>query len=191
MRSLNSFSFIFPNVWMQSSLARRLSLTWWYSMDQNKNNVRVKQKKNTKCQNSPANVIHGIKKDNGAISRVHDNTVNRDVPILVQRVMLVNMPPPSYQPMIPRPHIEQFVRKVNKVGDFLENGIELVIGLMSYWTPRGSDVVRDMEDFIEVIVWRNVHSPVTITINLHKLIFQTSDINVVDGSNKRKTSQSA
>ena len=46
-----------------------------------------------------------------------------------------------------------------------------------------------MKDLIEVVVYRDVHSLVTITIPHHELILQTRDINVVDWPNKRKTPQ--
>ena len=93
-------------------------------------NKLKRQVKNIKCQHLPLDVIHSIKEDDGVISWVHDNTVNGDVPIFVQRVMFVDVPPPRYQPMVPLPHVEHIFRKVSKVGIFLENGIKLVIGLL-------------------------------------------------------------
>ena len=91
---------------------------------QKKNNIANKKEtsKPTK-QNSPVDVIHGIKEDGGAISWFHDNTVNKDMLIFVQRVMLVNVPPPSRQPMVSLPHEEHFADKVSKVGFILEHGI--------------------------------------------------------------------
>lgn len=49
---------------------------------------------------SYVDVIYGINEDIGAISRVYDNTVNGDVPIFVQRMMLINVPLPNCQPMV-------------------------------------------------------------------------------------------
>ena len=85
---------------------------------------------NTKCQNSPIDVIYSIKEDGSAISWIHNNTINRDMPILVQQVMLVDVPPPSCQPMVPFPHLEHFFHKMRKVGVSLDNGIKFCIGLL-------------------------------------------------------------
>lgn len=96
MRSFKSSSFITLNVRMQSNLVGRLSLTWSYSVDL-KNKVMImketmkqelkKQWKNNK--NSPIDVFHGIQEDCGAISWIHNNPVNKDIPIFVQWMMLL------------------------------------------------------------------------------------------------------
>ena len=65
--------------------------------------------------NSPVYVIHSIQKNGGAVSWIHDDTVSRDMPFFVQRVMLVDVPPPSCQTMVPLPHKEHFVHKMSKV----------------------------------------------------------------------------
>ena len=70
-----------------------------------------------------------FKKDSGAIYRVNDNTINEDVPILVQRVMLGDMPPPSCQPIVLHPHIDNLARSV--FGERHQT-----------YTPRGLDVVQ-------------------------------------------------
>jgi hypothetical protein len=65
--------------------------------------------------NSSVDVIHSIKKDGDAISWIHNDTVSRIMPVFVQRVMLVDVPPPSCQMMVPVPPIEHFVHKASKV----------------------------------------------------------------------------
>ena len=142
-----------------------------------------------KMSNSPVDVIHSIKEHGGAISWIHHNTISRDMPIFVQRVMIVDVPPLGCQAMIPLPHIEHFVNKDRKIRVTLENGLKLCIGLLPQWTPRGLDVIGHMKDLIEVVVNRDVHSSVTITIPHHELILQTRNIDVVDWPNKRKTPQ--
>lgn len=77
-------------------------------MDLNKDNTREK-----KNQNSPVDVIHGIKEDKCVIFWIHNNIVNAYVLIFVQHMMFVNVPPPSCQPMIPLPYVEHFIRKVS------------------------------------------------------------------------------
>ena len=136
--------------------------------------------------NSPVDIIE---EEGSAISWIHHNTISRDMPIFVQRVMIIDVPPPSCQSMVPLPHVEHFVNKDSKVGVSLESCIKLWIDLMPEWTPRGLDVIGDMKDLIKVVVWRDVHSSVTITITHYELILQTRNINIVDGPNKRKTSQ--
>ena len=51
------------------------------------------------------------------------------------------------------------------------------------------DVIGDMEYLIEVIVRRDIQYLVTVTVTHNELIFQLSNINLVDGTNKWKTSQ--
>ena len=80
--------------------------------------------------NSPIDIIHGIKEEGGAISWIHQYTISPYMPIFVQRVMLVDVPPPRCQPMVTLPHVEHVANKVSKVRVFFENGIKLCIGLL-------------------------------------------------------------
>ncbi len=80
-------------------------------------------------QNSPIDVIHGIQENSGGIPRIHNDAVNRDMPIFVKRVMLVDMPPPSRHTMVPLPNKEHLPSKVGEVGVITEHGIELFISL--------------------------------------------------------------
>ena len=105
--------------------------------------------------------------------------------------MLINMPPPSCETMVPLPHVEYFSRKVSKVMVILEHGIEIHIGLLPQWTPRGVDIIRDRENLIEVVVGGDIQSSVTVTVTHDELIFLSGDINFVDGTNQLKTSQAA
>ena len=53
------------------------------------------------------------------------------------------------------------------------------------------DVIGDIEHLIEVVVGRDIQSSVTLTVTHDEFIFQPSDINLVDGTNKWKTMQAA
>ena len=75
-------------------------------------------------------VIHGIQEDGCGISWIHDNTINGDVPIFIQRVMFIDVPPPSQQTMVILPHVEHLAKKVSKVRIILEHGVEFLIGLL-------------------------------------------------------------
>jgi hypothetical protein len=57
----------------------------------------MKQVKETRERNLnlPIDVIHGIQDYRGGISWIHNNTVNIDMPIFIQRVMFINVPLPS------------------------------------------------------------------------------------------------
>ena len=80
--------------------------------------------------NLPIDVIHDIQEDCGAIFWIHNNIVHRDMPILIQQVMLINMPPPSCETMVPLPHVEHFAKEVSKVRAILEHSVEIYIGLL-------------------------------------------------------------
>ena len=97
-------------------------------------------------------VIHAIQQDCGAIFWIHNNKVYKDMPILIEQVMLVNMPPPSCETMVPLPHVEYFARMVRNVRVILEHGVKFRIGLLPQWTPRGVDIIGDKENLIEVVV---------------------------------------
>jgi hypothetical protein len=75
-------------------------------------------------------VIHCIKKDGSAFSRVHNNAVHGDMPNFVHGMVLVNVPQPSRQSMISFPLEKHLANKVSKVGFILEHGIKLIIGLV-------------------------------------------------------------
>ena len=48
-----------------------------------------------------------------------------------------------------------------------------------------------MKHFIKVVVRRDIHGTVTVTVTHNKLILQTDDIDLADGPNKRKILQAA
>jgi len=90
-----------------------------------------KKKLEREKQNSPIDVMHGIQEDCGAIPRIHNDAVNGDMLIFFDRVILVNMPPPSRQMMVPLPYKEHLVSKMGKVRVSTEHGIELFICLFT------------------------------------------------------------
>ena len=53
------------------------------------------------------------------------------------------------------------------------------------------DVIGDIQYLIEVVVGRDIQGSVTLTVTHDELIFQPSDIHLVDGTNKWKTTQAA
>jgi hypothetical protein len=53
------------------------------------------------------------------------------------------------------------------------------------------DVIGDIQYLIKVVIRRNILGVVTVTITHNELIFQPSDVNLVDGTNKWKTMQTA
>ena len=53
------------------------------------------------------------------------------------------------------------------------------------------DVIGDIEYFIKVVVEKDIQGLVTFTVTHDELIFQPSDINLIDGMNKWKTTQTA
>ena len=52
---------------------------------------------------------------------------------------------------------------------------------------RGPNAVENMKHLIKAVVRRDIHGTVTVTVTHNELILQPSDINLVDGPNKRKT----
>lgn len=187
MRSSNSSSFIFLNIRMQNNLAERLSFSCSCSMDLNKNNIRERKKISTRhktCQNSPINVIHDIKEESNVLSWVHDNMVNEDVLIFVQWVMLVDVHPPSCQPMISPPTHRTFCpqneQTQSPIGKWhrRRNKPPAIMGFKRPWCRRRHEGPH-----------RGccMDSSVTIMMTYHELTFQTSNINIVDGPNKKKT----
>jgi glycerol-3-phosphate responsive antiterminator len=54
---------------------------------------RTKKRTRKIYLNLHIDVIHDIQKDCGGISFIHNNIVKRDVPILIQRTVLINIPP--------------------------------------------------------------------------------------------------
>jgi hypothetical protein len=140
MRSLNSSSFIFPNVRMRSSLAGRLSLTWSCSVDLqgiSKRETKMKnienEKQTIKIQtktNLPVDIIHDIKEDGNTVSRVDNNAVHGDVSIFVHGVVFINVFKPSCQAMILLPNKKHLANKLREVGIFLEHEIKLITRLL-------------------------------------------------------------
>jgi len=51
----------------------------------------------------PIDIAHGVEEEGGAIPRVHNNTVDANVPIFVGGVELVDVSPPSRASMIALP----------------------------------------------------------------------------------------
>ena len=78
----------------------------------------------------PVNIIHGIKEDDDAVSRVHNNAVHGYMPIYVHEMVFLNLPQPSCQSMIALPHEKHLANKLSKVGIILEHEIKLNIGLL-------------------------------------------------------------
>ena len=134
--SLKSSSFILPKVRMRSNLVGGLSLTWSCSVDLKNKSMRTekrqkheKKKLRMKKPNSPINVIHGIQENCDCIPRIHDNAVNRDMPIFVERMMIIDVSPPCGQTMVPFPHIEHLANKLSKDELSSKHGIETFIRL--------------------------------------------------------------
>jgi hypothetical protein len=65
--------------------------------------------------NSSVYVIHSIQKNGGGVYWIYAVTINRDMSFFVQRLMLVDVPPPNCQTLVPLPHEEHFVHKMSKV----------------------------------------------------------------------------
>jgi hypothetical protein len=70
---------------------------------------------------SPIDVIHSIEEDCSGAPWIHDNAVNGYMPIFVERVMLINVPRPRCQTMVPLPDEEHLASKVGKVGVISEH----------------------------------------------------------------------
>jgi hypothetical protein len=86
-----------------------------------KNIQNTKQTRKTKnLTNVPVDIIHHIKEDGGAVSGVHNNAIDGNVPIFVHGMVLVNVPKPSRQSMIALPHKEHLANKVREVRVILE-----------------------------------------------------------------------
>jgi hypothetical protein len=80
--------------------------------------------------NLPIDVIHGIQKDCGRISWIHNNTINRDMPFFIQRMMLINVPPACCQSVVPLPHKEYLARKMSKIIVILDHRFEFFNGIL-------------------------------------------------------------
>ena len=59
----------------------------------NQLNMKRGKKIRKKTLNLIIDVIHGIQKDCDGISWIYDNTINRGMPIFIQKMMLINVPP--------------------------------------------------------------------------------------------------
>ena len=100
--------------------------------ERNKETKNKKINKEMKKQNSLISVIHSIQEDCGAVPWIYDNTVNRFMPIFVERVMLVDVPRSSRQTMVPLPYKEHLAINMDKIIIILKHGIELSIRLIPW-----------------------------------------------------------
>ena len=61
------------------------------------------------------NIIHGIKKNTILYVSIENDAINKDVPILVKAVILVDMLPLGGDAMVAFVDVEHFAREVSKV----------------------------------------------------------------------------
>jgi hypothetical protein len=149
--------------------------------------LRMKiERRKTGCL--PVDITHGVEEEGGAIPRVNDNTVDAYMPILVGGVELIDVPPPSTEAMIAFLDKKHFLHKRSEVRVVAQPFFKISVGLLPCWRPRSFDILCDEKVLVKVVVWRDVHSSVPITIAHHKFILEACDIHLIDGPDKRKTS---
>jgi hypothetical protein len=86
------------------------------------------------------------------------------MPRLFRRMKPVHVAPPNGQPVVPLPHVEHLAHKVDKIGVGGHLCIESFTLKLPQRTPRGRDVLRDLQDVVLVVVDGNIENTVTISV---------------------------
>jgi hypothetical protein len=79
---------------------------------------------NEKNESLPINVAHSIEEYTGVSSRVNNYAIHRDMPTLVIGVVVIDVPPPSGEPMIAFPNEKYIPGEMCKIRILLELGVK-------------------------------------------------------------------
>jgi hypothetical protein len=74
----------------------------------------------------PINIAHVIEEYTGVTSRVNNNAIHREMPILVIGVVVIDVPPPSGEMMIAFSYKEHLSGEMCKIRILLELGVKLL-----------------------------------------------------------------
>jgi hypothetical protein len=85
---------------------------------------------NEKNESLLINVAHSIEEYTGVSSRVNNYAIHRDMPTLVIGVVVIDVPPPSGEPMIAFPNEKHLPGEMCKIRILLELGVKFCGGLL-------------------------------------------------------------
>ena len=89
---------------------------------------------------------------------------------------IVDVAPPSGQPMVTFPNKEYFANHVGKVTVLNKKCVKGLASILPESTPGGGEVIGDVDYLTLIVEDRDIHGVVPITIAINKFIFQVLHI---------------
>ena len=111
------------------------------------------------------------------------------MPSLDQDVEIVDVAPPSYQPMVTFLNKEHFSSHIGKVIILYKESVKGFACFSLEGTRRGQKVIVDVDHVTMVLEDGHIHDVVPITIAQYKLVLEAFHIHFIDRSNYRKCKQ--
>ena len=146
---------------------------------------------NEKNESLSINVAHSIEEYTGVSSGVNNYAIHRDMPTLLIGVVVIDVPPPSGEPMIAFPNEKHLPSEMCKIRILLELGVKICGGLLPERAPRGHNARGYGEVHGNVVESRHVKNPITLSVSHNKFTFQALHLNLTDRMDERDGSLAA